>query len=63
MIIPALLLAVPAALVLKQPDLGTALILVLITATLIFVGGLNWRTLVVADARRRCWRRRSDGII
>ena len=31
MIIPALLLAVPAALVLKQPDLGTALILILIT--------------------------------
>jgi rod shape determining protein RodA len=43
-IIPAILLAVPAGLVLKQPDLGTALILVLITATLIFVGGLNWRT-------------------
>jgi rod shape determining protein RodA len=43
-IIPGLLLAVPAGLVLKQPDLGTALILVLITATLIFVGGLNWRT-------------------
>src|SRR5215469_5344136 len=47
MAIPALLLAVPAALVLKQPDLGTALILILLTATLIFVGGLNWRTLVV----------------
>jgi rod shape determining protein RodA len=47
MAIPALLLAIPAALVLKQPDLGTALILILLTATLIFVGGLNWRTLVV----------------
>src|ERR1700680_3877663 len=47
MIIPAILLAVPAALVLKQPDLGTALILMLITGTLIFVGGLNWRMLVV----------------
>jgi len=43
-IVPGILLAVPAGLVLKQPDLGTALILVLITATLIFVGGLNWRT-------------------
>ena len=43
-LLPAALLAVPAVLVLKQPDLGTALILVLITATLIFVGGLNWRT-------------------
>jgi rod shape determining protein RodA len=43
-IVPGLLLAVPAILVLKQPDLGTALILILITLTLIFVGGLNWRT-------------------
>jgi rod shape determining protein RodA len=47
MIVPALLLAVPAVLVLKQPDLGTALILILITATLVFVGGLNWRTMAV----------------
>jgi len=47
MIIPAMLLAVPAALVLKQPDLGTALILMLITGTLVFVGGLNWRMLMV----------------
>jgi rod shape determining protein RodA len=45
MIVPAILLAVPAVLVLKQPDLGTALILVLITSTLVFVGGLNWRTM------------------
>jgi rod shape determining protein RodA len=43
-LVPGLMLAVPAGLVLKQPDLGTALILTLITATLIFVGGLNWRT-------------------
>jgi rod shape determining protein RodA len=47
MIIPALLLGIPAVLVLKQPDLGTALILVLITATLVFVGGLNWRMMAV----------------
>jgi rod shape determining protein RodA len=47
MLIPAVLLALPAILVLKQPDLGTALILVLITATLIFVSGLNWRTLAI----------------
>jgi rod shape determining protein RodA len=40
----AMLLAAPAVLVLKQPDLGTALVLVLITATLVYVGGLNWRT-------------------
>ncbi|HVN64533.1 MAG TPA: FtsW/RodA/SpoVE family cell cycle protein, partial [Candidatus Binataceae bacterium] len=43
MIIPFLLFAVPAALVFKQPDLGTGLILALVATTLIFVSGLNWR--------------------
>ena len=47
MLIPAILLAVPAILVLKQPDLGTALILIMITVTLVFVSGLNWRTMAV----------------
>ncbi len=47
LIIPFLLLGIPAALVLKQPDLGTGLILVLITLTLIFVSGLNLRTMLV----------------
>lgn len=47
MIIPGVLLAVPAALVLKEPDLGTVLVLVLITFTLIFAGGLNLRTLLM----------------
>src|SRR5579885_1423433 len=36
------------ALVLKQPDLGTGIILVLVTATLVFAGGLNGRVLLVA---------------
>src|SRR5208282_5539495 len=47
LIIPFILLGVPAVLVLKQPDLGTGLILVLLTITLIFVGGLNWRTMLI----------------
>ena len=47
MIIPGLMLGVPAALVLKQPDLGTALVLILITVTLVFVSGLNWRTMAI----------------
>ncbi len=47
MIIPGVLLAVPAALVLKEPDLGTVLVLVLITFTLMFAGGLNLRTLLM----------------
>jgi rod shape determining protein RodA len=47
MVLPAVLLALPVGLVLRQPDLGTALTMVLITATLVFVGGLNWRTMAV----------------
>jgi rod shape determining protein RodA len=47
MLVPAILVAVPVGLVLKQPDLGTALILVIITTTLVFVSGLNWRTMAV----------------
>ena len=48
MIIPALLLGIPLALVLKQPDLGTGIVLILVTATLVFAGGLNGRVLLVA---------------
>jgi rod shape determining protein RodA len=47
MIVPFILLGIPAALVLKQPDLGTGLTLVLITITLIFVSGLNLRTMAM----------------
>jgi rod shape determining protein RodA len=47
LIIPFLLLGLPVGLVLKQPDLGTGLILVLITVTLIYVSGLNTRTMAV----------------
>jgi rod shape determining protein RodA len=54
MIIPAVLLGIPVALVLKQPDLGTALILVLITVTLVFVSGLNARTMVVLGLAALC---------
>jgi rod shape determining protein RodA len=54
MIIPAILLGVPVALVLKQPDLGTGLILILITITLIFVSGLNLRTLIVLALAALC---------
>lgn len=47
LIIPAILLGVPFVLVLKQPDLGTGLILMLITVTLIYISGLNTRTMVI----------------
>jgi rod shape determining protein RodA len=54
MIIPAVLLGVPVALVLKQPDLGTALILILITVTLVFVSGLNSRTTIALALAALC---------
>lgn len=47
LIVPGLLFAVPAALVLKEPDLGTMLTLALIFATVIFAAGLNLRTMGV----------------
>ena len=43
--VPALLLLVPAGLVLKQPDLGTMLTMVLIFATIMFGAGINLRTM------------------
>jgi rod shape determining protein RodA len=38
----ALLLGVPALLILVQPDMGTALMVILIGATVMFVAGLPW---------------------
>ncbi len=39
--VPALMVAVPAALVLKQPDLGTAMMLLLTGIILLFLGGVR----------------------
>ena len=39
---PALMVAAPAALVLKQPDLGTALMLLLGGAAMFFLAGVRW---------------------
>lgn len=38
----AILVAIPAVLVLRQPDLGTAAILLALAATMIFLAGLSW---------------------
>ncbi len=45
LVLPAALAAVPMALVLKQPDLGTALILGLIFATVCLLTRIAWRSL------------------
>jgi rod shape determining protein RodA len=42
LLIPLLMVAIPAALVLKQPNLGTATILVMDGASLLFLAGLSW---------------------
>jgi len=48
MIIPGLLLGVPLGLVLKQPVRGNGIVLALVSATLIFVSGLNGCVLLIA---------------
>jgi rod shape determining protein RodA len=50
LIVPALLILVPAALVLKQPDLGTALMLVLGGAAMFFLAGVRWWMFVLVGA-------------
>jgi rod shape determining protein RodA len=45
--IPGVLVLLPALLVQRQPDLGTALITVAVGATMILFAGVRWKTLVV----------------
>jgi rod shape determining protein RodA len=42
LVVPALLVLLPAALVMKQPDLGTAMMLVLSGGAIFFVVGVRW---------------------
>jgi rod shape determining protein RodA len=42
LIVPALLVLVPAILVLKQPDLGTAMMLILGGSAMFFLAGVRW---------------------
>jgi rod shape determining protein RodA len=44
--VAALLLAIPAALILKQPDLGTTLLVVASGLAVIFFAGLSWKLIV-----------------
>lgn len=45
-LIPLSLLALPAALIMKQPDLGTATLVILIALSMIIYVGLRWSTIV-----------------
>jgi rod shape determining protein RodA len=46
--VPLLLVMVPFLLILKQPDLGTGLILVILFLCLLFFVGLDWRSFLTA---------------
>jgi len=45
-----LLALIPAALVIKQPDLGTGLVYVAIAATVLFIAGTSWKQLTALAA-------------
>ena len=48
MVLPCLIIAVPVVLVLRQPDLGTAVIIGVLGVVCIFLGGLAWWKFAVA---------------
>jgi rod shape determining protein RodA len=48
--LPGLLVLVPGVLVLKEPDLGTALIVVAVGATMILFAGVRWKTVAALGA-------------
>jgi rod shape determining protein RodA len=44
---PFLLIALPCLLIVKQPDLGTALVLVVVSFSIILFAKINWKSLVI----------------
>ena len=52
--VAALMLAIPAALILRQPDLGTALLISASGAYLIFLAGLPWRVIIALGVAAGC---------
>jgi rod shape determining protein RodA len=44
---PLMMIGLPVALVMKQPDLGTSLLIVFAGVTLMFLGGLLWRIIAL----------------
>ena len=43
LILPILIVLIPVGLILKQPDLGTAAIILLISFIIFFIAGLSWK--------------------
>ena len=50
LITPAIIIALPAALILKQPDLGTAMLIILISGVIIFIAGVTRGTILTLGA-------------
>jgi rod shape determining protein RodA len=50
LLIPVLIVLIPFAFILKQPDLGTGLILLILFVSITFFIGLDWRSLFIAAA-------------
>ncbi len=48
--LPLLITAVPALLIYKQPDLGTALLLVILFASIVYIAGIRWTSVVIVFA-------------
>jgi rod shape determining protein RodA len=46
LIIPGLLVLIPVALIIKQPDLGSGMLVALVAASMILFVGVQWRTLM-----------------
>ncbi len=48
LVTPLLIVMIPFLLILKQPDLGTALILLILFLSMVFFVGIDWRSLLTA---------------
>ena len=48
LVFPGLLVLLPVALIIKQPDLGSGILVLLVAASMIFFAGVRWRTLIRA---------------
>jgi rod shape determining protein RodA len=48
--LPFLIVVVPFLLILKQPDLGTALIIIIVFASIVFFIGVNWKSVAIVLA-------------
>jgi rod shape determining protein RodA len=50
LLIPLMIVLIPFLFVLKQPDLGTALILLILFLSIVFFIGMDWKSILVAAA-------------